>query len=85
MAVILMKMVGSLIFIFTIIRCIYYFYITMIGLFLSSYHFSNPGIKSEAINGNTHKEVTRKPSDGTSHVSHRNIVEYANSFYHSFV
>ena len=77
MAVILMKMVGSLIFIFTIIRCIYYF-ITMIGLFLSSYHFSNPGIKSEAINGNTHKEVTRKPSDGTSHVSHRKIRENAN-------
>ena len=50
----------------------------MIGLFLSSYHFSNPGIKSEAINGNTHKEVTRKPSDGTSHVSHRKIIENAN-------
>ena len=57
----------------------------MIGLFLSSYHFSNPGIKSEAINGNTHKEVTRKPSDGTSHVSHRNIVEYANSLTILFV
>ena len=78
MAVILMKMVGSLIFIFTIIRCKYYF-ITMIELFLSRYHFSFLGIKAEAINGNTHKEVTRKPSDGTSHVSHRNIVEYANS------
>ena len=80
MAVILMKMVGSLIFIFTIIRCKYYLIhcITMIELFLSTYHFSFLGIKAEAINGNTHKEVTRKPSDGTAHVSHRKIIENAN-------
>ena len=50
----------------------------MIELFLSRYHFSFLGIKAEAINGNTHKEVTRKPSDGTSHVSHRKVIEYAN-------
>ena len=47
----------------------------MIELFLSRYHFSFLGIKAEAINGNTHKEVTRKPSDGTSHVSHRKIIK----------
>ena len=47
----------------------------MIKLFLRRYQFSFPGIKAEAINGNTHKEVTRKPSDGTSHVSNRKIIE----------
>ena len=42
------------------------------------YQFSFLGVKAEAINGNTHKEVTRKPSDGTSHVSHRKMIENAN-------
>ena len=41
--------------------------------------FSFLGIKAVAINGNTHKEVTRKPSDGTSHVSQRKVMKYANS------
>ena len=47
----------------------------MVESLLRRCRFSFLGIKAEAINGNTHKEVTRKPSDGTSHVSHRKIIE----------
>jgi 5'-AMP-activated protein kinase catalytic alpha subunit len=35
------------------------------------------GIKSESINANTHKDATRKPSDGTSHGSgHHHTMEF---------